>query len=328
MRHLTIRLIAAAAVAAISLPAYAQSPIQLRFNVQPNAADAIWQSFKGVALEKEAECFYSAETSAPKIWNAPRGGVFKGKTVLFNPGFSSWDGKKQVFAPNTNDDGFNTLFLLPVGANAQSKSIVCRARILANGQNVTANQNDFTFALTSDIAAKGPPTAVVKLDASKVAIPTKEISILEVRINDANAKINSPGATLKVSRKQLEKLQIAGWGCYDKPTPVKGVTVEPGCFVNIELVVKRDSKFGQAQSHAFIKTAPNATKIWESVGAIVTFVSGADTSAFSGVIFIKNKAGPNATEFCENAMRGEAKPHPAQAAIKTGTLDFKVCVTK
>lgn len=282
MRHLTIRLLAVAAVAAISLPAYAQSPIQLRFNVQPAATDAVWQNFKGMTLEKEAECYYSTDTISPRVWSPPRGSVFKGKTVLFNPGATTWSGGKQVFTPNTPPEPTNTLLMLPAGLSAQTKSIICRARILANGQNVTANANDIVFRLTDEIAKSGPPTAIVKLDQTKLAKkpvkPTTKLSVIEIFNPATNQKLTSAGGTLKMSYKQAKL-------CSDK---LDGSwQASPGCLVELKWTSTRDSDSGEFVIRTYGKQDPIVAPSGYSPIHDTKYADGVDQLTHTGVFYVR-----------------------------------------
>jgi hypothetical protein len=308
---------------ALALPAYAQSPIQLRFNVQPAASDPIWQSFKGQTLEKYAECYYSNEASRPAGWNPGRGNIFSGKTVLFNPGNTTWSGGKQVFTPNTPPEPTNTLLMIPIGLNAQTKSIVCRTRILANGQNVSGNVNDIVFRLTDEVAKSGPPTANVTLDVSKIADATTKLWIAELR---------SLGTQKTITAKSGEKIFDNPASCVG-PDKIGGGSnfYKPGCLFEVFLVVKRDTKLGNRP--VVIRTTSPGNSLQktaaESSNKKNSFASGKDEISASVLVYVFT--GPDGqkpgVEYCAPA-EFKVEPDPANAKIAAASFKTTFCVKK
>jgi len=160
----------ALAWAGLALSAWAAPfAAQLRFNVQPGAADPMWKAHPGVTFQKSGECVYSASPTPSTAWpvspSLVRGGG-KATAPVFNPGFAQPDGS---YLPNSNDDGFNTLFY-PAEAAQDAKTIVCRATLLANGKDITAEQGRIVSQTLASIGAAGPPTVSPKVDPQKLAM--------------------------------------------------------------------------------------------------------------------------------------------------------------
>lgn len=141
---------------------------QLRFNIQPGAADPTW-SKAGVTFQKSGECVYSASPTPSTAWPVSPGlvrGGGKATAPVFNPGFAQPDGG---YLPNSNDDGFNTLFY-PAEAAPGALTVVCRGTLLANGKDVTAEQGRMVSQTLASVAAAGPPTVSPKLDPQKLTM--------------------------------------------------------------------------------------------------------------------------------------------------------------
>lgn len=161
---LTVAALGALAWAAQAAPFAAQ----LRFNIQPGAADPAW-SKAGVTFQKSGECVYSASPTPSTAWPVSPGlvrGGGKATAPLFNPGFAQPDGG---YLPNSNDDGFNTLFY-PAEAAPGALTIVCRGTILANGKDVTAEPGRMVSQTLASVGAAGPPTVSPKLDPQKLTM--------------------------------------------------------------------------------------------------------------------------------------------------------------
>jgi hypothetical protein len=301
----------------LATPALAQSPIQLRFSVQPAANDPVWQSFKGATLEKEAECYYSTDTVVPKLWPQGKTGTFNAKTVLFNPGATTWSGGKQVFTPNTAPEPTNTLLMLPVGFTAQTKSIVCRASILLNGKDISTSARSLVFGLVTDIAKVGPPTANVTLDQKKLPKPTTSVMIPEVVTFNPKIVITSPRQTLTKPRKNA-------W-CVETPG---GQFLAPGCAIGIHWTMKRDSIAGDFSVVTFASQSEEVRSKYKGPTGkpnLIKFKSGQDTAdlpAFQSimVLLLEN----DKSKYC-GEMTIHVEPEKP-STVPPATFKFTACV--
>lgn len=269
MRYFTIRVLAVAAVAAACTPAFAQQ-IQFNFNLTPPAGNAAWEPFKNVTLEKEVECYFGPETAQPKVWPAGKTGTFRKKEPLFE-------------TPNT-------LTLQHPAINPQAKGLVCIARILANGQDISATAHQIVYAPVAGNSVKGPLAAQVRIEPQKADTFVKQyqknklaqapkaeqpkaknppqtkteqlvITYSEFRFAGTDLIITSPpkGSTITLAELEKSSADAIKQKFPDRKTACMTASetgLDNNCILRIELTIKRNNTLGELK-YGIAATAQN-----------------------------------------------------------------------